>query len=755
MALAAVSVMTAGALAFTSCETFDDSALQGSIDDLNSRVEKLEDAVAQLQSEVDGISSLLEEGKIIKNVTSVENEDGTSTYTITYMDEADTPDKFTVGTPGDGNPTITLIEESDGTMYWGVVNEAGEADYILGEENKIAVKGTAPTLRVQDGKLQVSIDGTSWSDTGVAISDIYTPTFESVTPGDGKVTFTLQDGTSFEVPMTSELTCEFLSGKTWFESSQTKNLLVNAAGFDRYELSAPAGWEASFDGTVVSVTAPDTEYGDGNYAQSGEVVLRLYNTENKEVLMDKAAVQVGGNQNLSVKTGLAEDKSINIVVSMSSSSLEFHLGVIKASEFTAETAAEIANSRTNIVSIYEGDEIVENDDWSGTYTVPFMDFISEPATGEPYVIWFVMDQWGETIYPEDIQTYIYNYGYTVDAQVTNVTFNDADITVTSGESTEYFAGITTKGEFFAETITSMLGYNMYQTHTGTLTGKLSELNQETESGQDYAFMYNIVPGETYVLWTIIKNATGSYSADDMQTTEFTLEALQAGGSLEIEFGTVTAEYESISVPITRPAGAVLTYVMYISDEDYASVYNSSDASVIEALLGTNSLHEEMTVYYQGNLSAGKKGKVYAIVVDENGQYGPLTSVQADTKTIVKNQDITIEAGEHTVDGTSISIPLTISGSGAKSVVYYNFPTADYDYKYKNNVENIVAGVALDYGNTPMFLTVSEISSLSNNTLTIDGLSPNKEYLFVIFAIDEDGNVTEDYATFTYTSGSAE
>ena len=180
---------------------------------------------------------------------------------------------------------------------------------------------------------------------------------------------------------------------------------------------------------------------------------------------------------------------------------------------------------------------------------------------------------------------------------------------------------------------------------------------------------------------------------------------------------------------------------------------NTSGRVMELKISTSELNQE-TESGQDYLAAGTVGKVYSITVDNTGKYGPLTSVQADTKTVVKNQDITIEAGEHTVDGTSISIPLTISGSGAKSVVYYNFPTADYDYKYQNNVENIVAGVALDYGNTS-FLNVSEISSLSNNTLTIDGLSPNKEYLFVIFAIDEDGNVTEDYATFTYTSGSAE
>ena len=47
-AAAVVAVMTAGALSFTSCETFDDSQIQSSLDDLNSRVETIEEQLAAL-----------------------------------------------------------------------------------------------------------------------------------------------------------------------------------------------------------------------------------------------------------------------------------------------------------------------------------------------------------------------------------------------------------------------------------------------------------------------------------------------------------------------------------------------------------------------------------------------------------------------------------------------------------------------------------------------------------------------------------
>ena len=68
MAAAAFAVLTAGMLSFTSCEEFDDSQIQASLDDLNSRVENLENALADLQNDVDAASALLAEGKIIKSI---------------------------------------------------------------------------------------------------------------------------------------------------------------------------------------------------------------------------------------------------------------------------------------------------------------------------------------------------------------------------------------------------------------------------------------------------------------------------------------------------------------------------------------------------------------------------------------------------------------------------------------------------------------------------------------------------------------
>ena len=161
-AAAVVAVMTAGALSFTSCETFDDSQIQSSLDDLNSRIETIEEQLAALQGDVDALKTLLDGGKVINSITS--NADGTE-YTITYVGENVESDIITVGT---SEPVITYIKDN-GTLYWAIVNSDGEAEYILGEDNKIPVESADPKMKVaESGELQISIDGGStWVNTGV------------------------------------------------------------------------------------------------------------------------------------------------------------------------------------------------------------------------------------------------------------------------------------------------------------------------------------------------------------------------------------------------------------------------------------------------------------------------------------------------------------------------------------------------------------------------------------------------------------
>ena len=338
-AAAVVAVMTAGALSFTSCETFDDSQIQSSLDDLNSRVETIEEQLAALQGDVDALKTLLDGGKVINSITS--NADGTE-YTITYVGENVESDIITVGT---SEPVITYIEDN-GTLYWAIVNSDGEAEYILGEDNnKIPVESADPKMQVaESGELQISIDGGStWVNTGVSDTDICVFSKVEQDIENGVVIFTLADGEiTFTVPMTTELTCEFLSGKTYFAYGDTKKLSVIAGGFYNYEISAPFGWTAVLSGNTVEVTAPDAL--NEMVVVSGEVILRVYDNKGA-VIMDKVTVAIEGatEDDSPIIFSTSIDASNEPVIRVSVMGSSIFCGAMATSEFSVEKAAEAAN----------------------------------------------------------------------------------------------------------------------------------------------------------------------------------------------------------------------------------------------------------------------------------------------------------------------------------------------------------------------------------------------------------------------------
>ncbi len=718
-AAAVVAVMTAGALSFTSCETFDDSQIQSSLDDLNSRVETIEEQLAALQGDVDALKTLLDGGKVINSITS--NADGTE-YTITYVGENVEPDVITVGT---SEPVITYIEDN-GTLYWAIVNSDGEAEYILGEDNKIPVESADPKMQVaESGELQISIDGGStWVNTGVSDTDICV--FSKVEPDieNGVVTFTLADGeTTFTVPMTTELTCEFLSGKTIFEEGETKRLLVDAGGFDKYELAVPQGWIAEFDGTAVSLTAPDqwTE----NYEDDGEVILRVYNTAAKEVLMDKIFVQLGGMQQISVATEIVEGV-VNIVVTPMWP-MALHLGVMPASEFSVSAAAKSIGTDTSIPDTAF--------DAEGVYRVPFTEYIENPVVGESYVIWFVMDN-GEEVLAEDIMTVVIDYGVDVELSVGETpTFNNVDINVTPTASTEYYYGIAATEEYYPESLLMMIGNGRYNVHTETIDSDLQTIisvnNDVDENNDDYALPSTVNPGAQYIVWALVKNDAADYSVEDFKTVKFTLAGLQTGGTAQVTFGTLTATAETVEITYTVPDNCYEVHIEYISDADYASSYGSADA-VTKYLLDSPAafVDGQSSVYSMGNLEPNTQGKIYAVVIDNDGKIGSLVSAEADTQDVPHNTEIDIATnGAATTTSSTISQPVTITGTASEVIYYMDTKQAfEEHWSYAGDVDKVLDEMALN----PSYYAWEKISvsSIENNTLVFEGLDFSEEYVII-------------------------
>ena len=699
--------------------------------------------LAALQGDVGALKTLLDGGKVINSITS--NADGTE-YTITYVGENVEPDVITVGT---SEPVITYIKDN-GILYWAIVNSDGEAEYILGEDNKIPVESADPKMQVaESGELQISIDGgNTWVNTGVSDTDICVFSKVEQDIENGVVIFTLADGeTTFKVPMTTELTCEFLSGKTIFEEGETKRLLVDAGGFDKYELAVPQGWMAEFDGTAVSLTAPDqwTE----NYEDEGEVILRVYNTAAKEVLMDKIFVQLGGMQQISVATEIVEGV-VNIVVTPLWP-MALHLGVMPASEFSVSAAAKAAGDDTLIP-----DTAFDTD---GAYRVPFTEYIENPVVGESYVIWFVMDNFGEEVLAEDIVTVVIDYGVDVELSVGETpTFNNVDINVTPTASTEYYYGIAATEEYYPESLLMMIGNGRYNVHTETIDSDLQTIisvnNDADENNNDYALPSTVNPGAQYIVWALVKNDAADYSVEDFKTVEFTLAGLQTGGTAQVTFGTLTATAETVEITYTVPDNCYEVHIEYISDADYAS-YGSADA-VTKYLLDSPAafVDGQSSVYSMGNLEPNTQGKIYAVVIDNDGKIGPLASAEADTQDVPHNTEIGIATnGAATTTSSTISQPVTITGTASEVIYYMDTKQAfEEHWSYAGDVDKVLDEMALN----PSYYAWEKISvsSIENNTLVFEGLDFSEEYVIiatVVSTVNGETLTSDEYINITATT----
>ena len=722
-AAAAMAVLTAGMFAFSSCDqlALDETGLQDTIDDLTDRVESLEEKVDALEKQAATVSGLLENGKIISGIA--ENADGTG-YIISYVGE-EAADEIIVSA---GHTEITMIQDGE-DWYWAKIGENGEPEYLLGEENKIAVEQVIPQFKIEENSLMVSVDGTEWTNTGITLGEAGLSLISKVNVEDDYVEFILNGNAgSFQVKRVTELKCEFLSGKTIFEYEEMKNLSMDVSGYVKYDIDYPEGWTVEFDGTKMSVTAPaaPSEWNQTPFDESGLIKIWLYDNKG-DVVFDKVMVQIGGTQMVTLSATMT-DGVVNVIAETPYVS-SFYLGVMKADEFTAEAAAEAANAPD--ATSYETSEKETEEGWQIIpFSAPFTDFYAKPEVGESYVIWAFQENYGGSVSPEDIITIVYDYGLNVDAAFSDVTFKDATVTVTPAEGTSYFYGINTTDDYYASSILHMVNAGMYSANDAAVNSTMSALSESDQPN----VRFNITPGASYTLWYIIETSAGSYTEADMKTVEVTLDELTDDGTAAVTFGEPTITYNSIELPFTRPENTWRVYAQYFTEAEYTSDYESSDDAVKEFLLNSWPFNTDYPttsdVYGNNNLSPNTKGYVFVVVIDNDGKIGPLQKKEVTTTDVPRDATIGVELnGEVGATATSASVKLSVTGTPT-TVIYYFAKKTEFEthWSFKGDKEIVKSDMALNPNNYNY--TRVAYSTLTDNTLEITGLSFSQDYILI-------------------------
>ena len=258
-----LSTVLVALLALGCAKEQDLSALKETVEDLSSRVAKLEEAVKKLNDEtVPGLQNLITalQGKVYVNSVTA-TADG---YVIAFSDGK----SATLTNGKDAVAPVVGIAEVDGTYVWTINGEVAKDAAGI----PYPVVGISPAFKIEDGLWYVTYDGSNWA--AVPVSGEYVPAFALEETFD-TVTIKLSDGSTlvlakdnpfylqFDLP---EEGLEILMGETAY----VDYTIVGARPGDHIEvglLSVTPGFEASLneddynEGTLVikNVSVNDNE----------------------------------------------------------------------------------------------------------------------------------------------------------------------------------------------------------------------------------------------------------------------------------------------------------------------------------------------------------------------------------------------------------------------------------------------------------------------------------------------------------------
>ena len=267
-----VAAMTLAA----SC-TYDDTVVKNDLEKIKSDLAALTERVAALEtkldSEVASLQSLIN-GKVVvtgvateNGVTTVSLSDGSSFVIDNNKPETTKADDYTIGAYVDGD-----------VYYWAVFVNGEFKEFLLVNDEKVAVFAEgcdceevtpvepckcelAFSVDEESGNLLVSIDGgANWVDAGIPAEQVSSAcVFTGVVVDGDKVTFTLADGTTFDVQKAELVEFEAAKSALYVKVGETKSIpfAINDAVEDINVMNTPMGWKASVEAATRAVGGMD------------------------------------------------------------------------------------------------------------------------------------------------------------------------------------------------------------------------------------------------------------------------------------------------------------------------------------------------------------------------------------------------------------------------------------------------------------------------------------------------------------------
>ncbi len=201
------------AFVLSSCgavQSFDDSKILESINDLQRRVVALEELCGKMNTNIASMQTVvtaLEGNDYVVNVSPVMMDGLEVGYNITFAKSGTVTIYHGKNGAGNSVPVIGVAKDADGFYYWTLDGEwlldsDGNKVRANGKDGADGSDGETPQLKIEDGYWYVSYDkGSSWIRAGQATGEDGADggTGVQVTQDEDNVYFTLADGTVIAV----------------------------------------------------------------------------------------------------------------------------------------------------------------------------------------------------------------------------------------------------------------------------------------------------------------------------------------------------------------------------------------------------------------------------------------------------------------------------------------------------------------------------------------------------------------------------
>ena len=799
----ALRAMCVGAMTLFAVSCYDDSELNGKLDNLSAEVQEIQAKLAELEADLNEQVTAL-----TALTTQVEELDAT----VAAIKVETSEEGLTTVTLADGtkvvvsaNGVVTIVNDG-GKDYWAVVDQNGVV------KNLNVLVGHELNFSVDPATFELMVNGNG---TGAYVSVESAYVLGEVVETEDSVTLTIGDKT-YTLAKKSATEFEIVSGKVYFTEGETKNLPLVVEGMKSSMIaSCPKAWTVEVKDGQLSIKAP---YGDEDVFEKNGTVEVWVLTVDGTVLNGKVKVA------LTSDPAVVTYDALNAVVTLEFDFMSdgfgadgIFYGACAATDFDAQAIAEaieaMLNGTESQAHVFRSMDADGNNVRSANHKLDEL-LGSAPTPGVQYIIWTFgndaewVDHDGNFMTPtiakveaanEDFSKTFVSY-FTVAVEASEPTFQDVNVNINI-EGVNYVAAYYDPANFEGYPVEALLQPGMcqnvfqkpvYEALTGLVPHPMTGMQSHIFFGNVYEGKYSgalsglydgtdktdFTAGTTVslvILPLLPGKETSEYTEADVVVYNYDLASLTFNGEATVTLQDPTnVTYGYFEVPFSSDKAECVYYSIMPKDEamtdvedllDYTWMLSKTTAK--DGVFAPMTQPEEYGYFdsFQEPINKDSEYTVVAFAVESNGACGSVVTMDVKTKDVEFSDALSVFVVGSSNNGLA-SAEFTISGPAVKLYYYVNLDMfVETDFTDVQAVKELAwEGLSGDWRVTKdnFEYTIGVLDLTAENM--IDGkvkindfqyVGNAKERVVLAFVQDKDGKISNVVKSATFVDPTAE